>query len=131
MGDKTKIAALRERIGQIMVEKTPRKGFTAKQRREVYEAQDGTCGGCESGLKGSWPIDHTVPLADGGSHSPGNWMGLCLDCHAVKTKREATARAKTERLRKADLEPAEPSRLQSRGFTAWRKMDGTIVRRTA
>ncbi len=112
----TKIAQLREAIGVIMVQKTPRKGFTAKQRQQVHDMQDGCCGGCEARLPLSFPIDHIIPLADGGAHELGNWEGLCADCHKVKTSWEATARAKTERLRKADLEPAEPSRLRSRGF---------------
>ncbi len=137
MGDKTKIAQLREAIGVIMVQKTPRKGFTAKQRRTVHEAQNGCCAGCETSLTGSWPIDHVKALADGGEHAPGNWLGLCVPCHAEKTKREATARAKTERLRKADLEPAEPSRLRSRGFeparqkTKWPKRSFPNRARTA
>lgn len=109
-----KLAELRAACDRIMVEKTPRKGFTKAQRKAVWEAQEGRCGGCEADLLPGFHIDHVRPLADGGAHEPGNWLGMCPPCHQRKTSGEATKRAKTERIRKREREGQKPSRLKSR-----------------
>ncbi|MFM8939285.1 MAG: hypothetical protein ACKOEY_04635, partial [Phenylobacterium sp.] len=57
------LARLREAIGQIRPEKTPRRGFTASQRRKVAEDWSGACSACETALTGAWHIDHVIPLA--------------------------------------------------------------------
>ena len=33
-------------------------------------------------------LDHIVPLADGGTDTPENRQGLCVECHTVKTAAE-------------------------------------------
>lgn len=109
-----KLAEVRAACDRIMVEKTPRKGFTKAQRKAVWDAQKGECGGCEAELLSGFPIDHIIPLADGGAHDLGNWMGLCVPCHKRKTAKEATARASTNRIRKREKEGQKPSRLKSR-----------------
>lgn len=109
-----KLAELRAACDRIIVEKTPRKGFTKAQRKAVWEAQGGRCGGCEADLQPGFHIDHVRPLADGGAHDPGNWLALCPPCHQRKTSGEATQRAKTERIRKREAEGQKPSRIRSR-----------------
>jgi 5-methylcytosine-specific restriction protein A len=37
-------------------------------------------------------VDHDTPLEQGGSNELSNLRGLCKECHAEKTKREAKAR---------------------------------------
>ncbi|MCA6256950.1 MAG: HNH endonuclease [Phenylobacterium sp.] len=125
------LARLREAIGQIRPEKTPRRGFTARQRQAVAEAFDGQCSACESGLTGTWHIDHVIPLALGGRHDPGNWVPVCVDCHKAKTRGDVKAIAKTARIIRRETEGPKPSRLKSRGFNRGmrKKMDGTVEKR--
>jgi len=126
-----KLAELRKAIERI--ETTPRKGFTAKQRREVYEAYDGRCAGCDEPLMPGWEIDHIKEIADGGAHEPRNWQAPCgreqHGCHQGKTSRYRTTSAKANRIHKRETEGPSESRLPSRPFTAWRKMNGQIVRK--
>lgn len=127
-----KLAELRKEIGRIMVEKTPRKGFTRKQREAVLEAQQGRCGGCEADLEPGFHIDHVKALADGGAHEPANWLGLCPPCHKRKTAREVTARAKTERIRTREQEGPKPSRIHSRNeWPKGRKLQSRTFQRKA
>jgi len=115
-GDRTKIAALRELIGQIPPLATKRKGFTPKQRQAVYDAQRGECAECRCSLEDGFEIDHIRELADGGSNEVDNLQALCVGlngCHSAKTRAYATRRAKADRNFKADNFPAEPSSIRS------------------
>lgn len=71
-------------------------------------------------------FDHIVPLADGGDHKESNLQIVWRPAHRKKTADEAGPRAKVERLRAAHLGLGKP---KPKGFRAWRKFDGTIVRR--
>lgn len=124
------LASLREAIGQIRPGKTPRRGFTAAQRRAVAEDWSGACSACETALSGAWHIDHVIPLALGGRHEPGNWVPICVDCHKAKTRGDVKAIAKVARIIRRETEGPKPSRLRSRGFTHSRRFDGTIRRLT-
>lgn len=35
-------------------------------------------------------VDHVVPRAEGGSLDDGNFRGICVPCHRVKSREEAT-----------------------------------------
>jgi len=128
---RTTLASLRAAIGQIRPEKTPRKGFTAAQRRKVAEDFGGACSACETALTGAWHIDHVIPLALGGRHDEGNWVPICVGCHKAKTRTDVKAIAKVARIIRRETEGPKPSRLKSRGFnkTLSRKMDGSVRRR--
>lgn len=125
------IIALRERIGQLQLGPTKRKGFTPAQRKAVYETARGSCQKCGEWLGDVWHIDHRIPLAQGGAHAPSNWDALCVSCHRQKTKADVGQIAKTKRIIKRETEGKKPSRLKSRGFskTLRKKMDGTVERR--
>lgn len=103
-----KLAELREKIGRIPPGKTPRKGFTEKQRREVAAAFDGLCARCATQLQQGFHIDHIVELDDEGAHEPANWQPLCPPCHRKKTSAWRTRSAKADRCRKRDEELPEP-----------------------
>ena len=129
---RAQLQRLKELVGRMEVEKTPRRSFTPKQRQGVWDRQEGLCGcGCDEPLGLSWQVDHRIPIALGGAHEPGNWVGLKPDHHLEKTREDVRKIAKVNRIRKREAEGAKPSRLQSRGFDKRlrKKFDGSVVRR--
>lgn len=116
MGDKTKLAALREAIGHIPAFKTPRKGMSPARRKRILEANGNVCAyeGCEitKGLE----LDHPVPLALGGPDDDERMIPLCYDHHKEKTRRDIWQIAKAKRQAKMDEPREEPSRFPSRPF---------------
>lgn len=68
-------------------------------------------------------IDHILPLSMGGQHREGNMQPLCELHHREKTNREATSRAKADRIARRHIGVRkEPSIKVSRRF------DGTVTR---
>ena len=59
----------------------------AVMARDHYQCQLCGCVGIEH------EVDHVVPLEQGGSNDMGNLRLTCVECHKVKTAREASARA--------------------------------------
>jgi len=114
---RAQLQRLKELVGRMEVEKTPRKGFTPKQRQAVWDKQDGLCAGCGNALGLSFDIDHRVEIALGGKHEPDNFQGMCKACHSEKTKTGIKAIAKVNRIRKREAEGPKPSRMKSRGFS--------------
>lgn len=122
---------LREAVGRILVEKTPRRGFTAKQRQSVLSAWEGRCHCCDETIDGPWDVDHIIPIALGGLHEPSNWAPILRDHHKIKSRADVKAIAKVARIRAKDTTGKKPSRLVSKGFdkTMRRKFDGTVEKR--
>lgn len=62
---------------------------------------------------------------------PSNLRLRCVKCHAAKTKREAAARAKVNRLRLREENGPKPSRMRSRGFnrSLRKRMNGKVEAR--
>lgn len=122
---------LREAVGRIMVEKTPRRGFTAKQRQAVIEAWDGLCHCCGETIEGPWDVDHIIPIALGGLHEPSNWAPIMRDHHKAKSRADVKAIAKVNRIhaRQDGLKKTRP--IASKGFdkNKRRKFDGTVEKR--
>lgn len=111
----------------------------SKARKDKHlKASDGICvrSWCE---KPASDVDHIIPLWCGGSNRDSNLEALCVDCHATKTKAEASARAKVNRIEKraeGRMKPKRPipgPKLQSRGFdkTQTRGFNGKVRARTA
>ncbi len=62
-------------------------------RRKVLLRDGYQC--CDCGrVHASNQIDHETPLEQGGSNDDSNLKVRCVECHAVKTKREAQGRAR-------------------------------------
>ena len=81
-----------------------RKPLTPKQRLELFMRQDGLCGNCGQRLevKGNRPVcvdEHLEPLWRGGSNVLTNRELWCKPCTKPKTAKEATERAKGNRVR--------------------------------
>ena len=112
---------------------TKRKAATPKQRAELFLNFQGKCASCGGRLQPGWHLDHVIPLAFGGAHSPENWQPLCAaKCHKSKTRIDNILAKKGRRIRGESK--AQPQRkLQSRAFdkTKSKRFDGSVVERRA
>jgi 5-methylcytosine-specific restriction protein A len=92
---------------------TPRKGFTDLQRLKIFEQTGGRCYLCAVKIQVGerWDVEHIIPLAMLGTNAIENLAPAHVHCHAVKTKRDAGVKAKTDRIRAKHLGAAKP-----RGF---------------
>jgi 5-methylcytosine-specific restriction endonuclease McrA len=118
------------------VDATPRKGFTKKQRAELFLRCEGRCEcGCGTKILGSFDVNHKIPLAHGGAHHPDNWEVLLPEHHRELTKVHAGQTAKIKRLiAKHSPDREKPvSRIANRGFqkseTHKRTFSGKVVPR--
>jgi 5-methylcytosine-specific restriction protein A len=69
-------------------------GAQSAMRREINRVGGTHCAVCLNWYIAPFlQVDHTKPLADGGTDTPDNVQPLCTPCHKAKTAREATARA--------------------------------------
>ena len=73
----------------------------------------------------AWDVDHVIALCNGGKHEEANLRPALRQAHRRKTADDVKAKAKTDRIAKKHLS-IKP---KGRGFTAWRKFDGTVVKR--
>jgi 5-methylcytosine-specific restriction enzyme A len=109
-----------------------RREFPAKVKVAAYERSGGKCEACKADLRpGRFAYDHVIPDGLGGSPTIENCAVLCNACHAVKTTgQDVPSIAKAKRVQAkhigAKVKRAWP------GADKWkRKLDGTLVRRTA
>lgn len=60
-----------------------------KHRKAVGEAQDWKCKFCQRDIsaKGASALDHIIPIAGGGTSTPGNLQLLCRRCNVRKSDR--------------------------------------------
>ena len=66
--------------------KTTRKRWSSMVWKEVGFRQNWCCNNCKSMLKPTFELDHIVALQDDGVDSIDNLQGLCVECHARKTR---------------------------------------------
>lgn len=74
-----------------------KRGSAGVRDRERIRARDcGLCQACKRKGRTSigGPVDHIVPLWDGGSDDDSNKEVLCVPCHDAKSAREAAVRAR-------------------------------------
>lgn len=116
-----------------------------KVRLRIFNRENGVC--YLSGVKivagQAWELEHKIPLASkpglvSGLHREFNLFPALVAPHKEKTAREATERAKSDRMAMANLGIRAPSKMQSRPFQPSakqarreerRKLAGAIVRR--
>jgi hypothetical protein len=67
------------------------------EKKCVAARQQWRCSKCGEMLSAAYQVDHTIPLCDGGLDDTCNATAMCANCHALKTQREAAARAKASR----------------------------------
>ena len=61
-------------------------------KKMVAARQKWQCSECQLLLPGSFQVDHTVPLCDGGADTEDNVTAMCPTCHAEKTQAEHVQR---------------------------------------
>jgi 5-methylcytosine-specific restriction endonuclease McrA len=100
---------------------TKRERFGEDRRRAVFDRTRGRCHicgkklcfsnyGCRDGRAG-WHVDHSVPIAAGGSNHGNNLLAACIACNQDKsTYTSRTARRWNGRSRA----PLSPSRYQQK-----------------
>ena len=106
-----------------------RKRLSPKAKASILERQAGLCAICaRPGQR--WEFDHEIQLAIGGEDAVENLRALCRACHAEKTAKDATIRAKVKRLIRTQSGERSRARkgppLRSKPFRVWRAMDGSI-----
>lgn len=69
----------------VKIIKTPRRRFTAKERRDIYIRDKGTCGICGRFVPpDSFTVDHIVPISKGGTYDYSNLQCCCRKCNQLK-----------------------------------------------
>jgi 5-methylcytosine-specific restriction protein A len=110
--------------------KTPDSKVPPRVRLRVFERHDGKCHIARRKIRFGepWDLEHVTALADwtgeGHGNRESNLAPALRDKHLQKTAAENTARAETRRKRAKSL-----GIKCGKGFTAWRKFNGEIVRR--
>lgn len=80
-----------ERVERPEIVRNPR------LRDLVFARDGGRCARCKRYVN-AWICEHKNPLWRGGADDIDNLQTLCRDCDKPKTSREATERAKADRL---------------------------------
>lgn len=97
-------------------------------RLRVFEKHDGRC--YRSGRKimpgDAWQADHILAIINGGQNRESNLAPILVDQHKAKTASDVAIKSKTARMRAKHLGVKER---KPGGFRAWRKFDGTIMRK--
>ena len=109
-----------------------RRRWTPKQRAALFMAHGGACHLCGERIEAgeAWEISHDLPLALGGADDETNCFPAHATCHRDRTSgRDVPMIAKADRQKKA-RETGRGRKAKGRGFTGWRRFDGTIVRRS-
>ena len=102
---------------------TPRKAFTDLQRLKIFERAGGRCWLCERKIQvgEKWEVEHRRALSMLGTNDDDNLAPAHLACHATKSKREATDRAKAKRMKIKHFGGKKPSRFPKppAGYNYW------------
>lgn len=114
---------------------TKRASLTPRERAAMWEGQDRLCALCCRPITLHGCIaEHWVTVESGNTHKPD--CLLCKPCAHRKTwgtkattyGSDTHARAKVKRLR-GETKQGPKKKIQSRGFTGWRRMNGDLVMR--
>lgn len=87
-----------------------RRRFTDDELEAIFDRTRGKCHICHArlafknysqrGTRGAWHVDHSVPLAKGGTNHGNNLFAACVSCNCDKsTATSRTARARSGRKR--------------------------------
>jgi len=72
-----------------------RKKFSTAERRTIFDHTSGKCNVCHKqlgfsnygihGARGAWHVDHSVPVAKGGTDHGNNVRAVCIGCNLDKS----------------------------------------------
>lgn len=103
-----------------------RRQLSPTQRLDLFLRHKGICHCCGVKIENKpWDVDHVIPLAMGGKDTEENWRPAHRSCHGTKTHTTDVpniAKAKRREMRSFGIK-------NERKIRAWRKFDGTIVRK--
>ena len=94
-----------------------RRRFTTLERAEFFARANGHCENCTRKIPhgDDWEIDHTIPLARGGTNEDSNLRVLCSWCHDGKTEGDLSGAAKDKRVYANHVVPSRHRRSRSWG----------------
>jgi 5-methylcytosine-specific restriction endonuclease McrA len=110
-----------------------RKHLSARRRAEIFNAHAGVCSLCNGRIQAveAWEIEHTIPVAMGGTDDAENLTVVHVKCHRAKTKEDVGNIAKAKRREGRHMGFVTSKRpLPGSKASGWRRrMDGTVERR--
>jgi hypothetical protein len=65
--------------------------YARRRAKDAVGNRSQDCG-CAPTEDNSFEVDAVVPVAEGGSHEPGNTRGRCRRCHRIKTRADVARR---------------------------------------
>jgi 5-methylcytosine-specific restriction endonuclease McrA len=87
--------------------------YTPEQKEAIFNRTRGKCHLCHTqlsfrnhgrhGARGAWHVDHSVPLARGGSHHPNNLRAACIPCNLDKSTVSSRTARRWQGQRRAPL----------------------------
>lgn len=97
LGPKTRLGAIQQVIAHPEKPRSSR-GVSKSLRFVVWTISNGCCEDCRCALdfnapRGTWQVDHKVPVQSGGLTVISNLQALCNTCHNHKTRPEKTISA--------------------------------------
>ncbi len=79
---------------RTFTKRKPKRKLNQALRIDIAYKQGYACNVCgKFPIPPTFQLDHIVRLADGGVDGVENLQALCVECHALKTRSEATGRA--------------------------------------
>lgn len=83
-----------------LIAPTPRRKMTRSRRVKIFLAANGICCVCGVQIRDGeqWDIEHPDALALGGSDDDSALRPVHFRCHKIKSKRDAGAKAKRDRI---------------------------------
>jgi 5-methylcytosine-specific restriction endonuclease McrA len=109
----------------------PRKAPTKAEKAQAWNAVNGLCWWCGKPVPPEGPdveYDHDIPRAQTGDDSVERLAPLHVHCHAKKTNGKGGDNSRTAEAKRQE-KLTQARKRSPRGIKAWRKFDGTIVRR--
>jgi 5-methylcytosine-specific restriction enzyme A len=110
---------------------TPKRpALSRKQRVAIYMKTDGRCYICGQKIRGgAWEAEHPIARQLGGTDAPEALMPCCIPCHKRKTAKDASAIAKSKRIRDKHIGAlkSETPMKCGRNSPYKRKMNGKLV----
>jgi len=108
------------------------RSWTIEELRVIYDSTSGYCSIChrkvyftnygKHGSRGAWHVDHTVPVAVGGTNRINNLRPACIRCNLDKGTRSVVSARAVNGVTRAPY-----SRAKARAVRSRNTLDGAIA----